>query len=262
MNSFFQDLRYALRQFRKNKGFTAVSVITLALGIGATTAIFSMVDAVLLRPLPYHDSSRLMLLHESSQQIPDMSISMANFNDWRAQNKVFESLVALQPNDVVWTNKGGEAVRLGLRRITAGFTPTLRVQPILGRALTPDDDKVGSRLHGSLRPVDLFASLWRLEDQLGGEMRRDEHHGTYAYGRLKPGVTPQQLTEMKSIATRLDQPHLASNGYNSVTPRPLLDAIRVSAFDSGTFVTGAVIRSIIVLFRLGFPRAVRHAWIR
>jgi putative ABC transport system permease protein len=267
MQALWQDLRYALRMLAKSPGFTAVAVLTLALGIGANTAIFSVVNAILLRPLPYPEADRVMFLSESSQEIPDMSISMANFNDWRTQNKVFESLVALQSNDIVWTNKGGEAVRLALRRITAGFTPTLRVQPILGRTLTPDDDKVGaprvvllgegfwerqfgrdpnvlgqqmvldgesctivgvfpSRLHGSLRQVDLFASLWRLEDQLGGEMRRDEHPGIYAYGRLKPGVTPQQaLMEMKSIAARLDQLHPDSNGNNSVTVRPLLDAI-------------------------------------
>src|SRR5208283_3513314 len=267
MQTLWQDLRYALRMLAKSRGFTAVAVLTLALGIGANTAIFSVVNAILLRPLPYPDADRVMFLSESSQEIPDMSISMANFNDWRAQNKVFESLVALQPNDVVWTNKGGEAVRLGLRRITAGFTSTLRVRPILGRTLTPDDDKVGaprvvilgegfwerqfgrdenvlgqqmildgesyaivgvfpSRLHGSLRQSDLFASLWSLEDQLGGEMRRGEHPGIYAYGRLKPGATPQQAsTEMKSIAARLDQLHPDSNGNNSVTLRPLLDAI-------------------------------------
>ena len=121
MQILWQDLRYALRMLAKSRGFTAVAVLTLALGIGANTAIFSVVNAILLRPLPYPDANGVMFLSKSCQEIPNMSISMANFNDWRAQNKVFESLVALQPNDVVWTNKGGKAVRLGLRRITAGF---------------------------------------------------------------------------------------------------------------------------------------------
>ena len=143
MQALWQDLRYALRMLAKSPGFTAVAVLTLALGIGANSAIFSVVNAVLLRPLPYPEANRVMFLSENSQQIPDMSISMANFNDWREQNKAFENLVAFQGDDVVWTDKA-HAERLRLRRITAGFTPTLRVQPILGRTLTPGDDKVGA----------------------------------------------------------------------------------------------------------------------
>ncbi len=104
---------------------------------------FSVVNAILLRPLPYPEADRVMFLGENSEQIPDMSISMANFNDWRVQNKVFENLVAYQNDDVVWTGKG-QAERLRLRRITAGFTPTLGVQPILGRTLNSEDDKVGA----------------------------------------------------------------------------------------------------------------------
>jgi putative ABC transport system permease protein len=267
VQTLLQDLRYAVRMLAKSPGFTAVAVLTLALGIGVNSAIFSVVNAILLRPLPYPEASHVMFLSENSQQIPDLSISMANFNDWREQNRAFESLVAFQSNDVIWTGRRGGAVRLGLRRITNGFTPTLGVQPLLGRTLAPEDDKVGaprvvilgegfwerefarnpnvlgqqmildgesytivgvfpSRLHGSLRQVDLFASLWRLEDQLGGEANRGNHPGIYAYGRLKSGLTVEQAsTEMKAIATRLDQLHPASNGNDSVTIRPLLDAI-------------------------------------
>jgi len=266
MMGLFQDLRYALRMLAKSPGFTAVAVLTLALGIGANSAIFSVVNAILLRPLPYPEADRVMFLSENSEQIPDMSISMENFNDWWVQNKVFEDLVAYQNDDVVWTGKG-QAERLRLNRITAGFTPTLGVQPILGRTLNPEDDKVGaprvvllgegfwerqfgrekdvigkqmildgesydivgvypSRLHSPLRQVDVFASLWRLEDQIGGEVNRGSHPGIYAFGRLKPGVSVQQAaTEMKNIAARLDQLHPDSNGNDSVTVRPLLDAI-------------------------------------
>jgi putative ABC transport system permease protein len=202
-----RDLRLALRMLLKSPGFGVVAVLTLALGIGANTAIFSVVNPVLRRPLPYPEASRLVYLGEWSEQIPEMSISMANFNDWRAQNTVFESMVAYQADNVVLPGRG-EPERLRLRRITAGFFPTLRVKPMLGRELTPEDDKVGatrvvllgegfwerrfgrapnivgqqltldaepftvigvwpSRLHGSLRQTDLFTSLWRLEDQLG-----------------------------------------------------------------------------------------------
>ena len=266
MTTFLQDLRYAFRMLVKSPAFTAVAVLTLALGIGANTAIFTVINAVLLRPLPYPQADRLVFLSESSEQIPDMSIAMANFNDWRAQNSVFESMVAYQNNDAVLTGRG-EPERLRLRRVTAGFTPTLKVTPILGRTLTPEDDKVGappvvilgegfwerrfgrdpnivgqqlilddephtiigvypSRLHGSLRQTDLFASLWRLEDKYGGEARRGEHPGIYAYARLRPGIKVEQArAEMTAIAQRLDQLHPEANGKDSVAVQPLLDAI-------------------------------------
>jgi predicted permease len=266
VTTFLQDLRYALRMLAKSPGFTAVAVLTLALGIGANTAIFTVINAVLLRPLPYPQPDRLVFLSESSEEIPDMSIAMANFNDWRAQNSVFESMVAYQSNDVVLTGRG-EPERLRLRRVSAGFTPTLGVAPILGRTLTPEDDKVGaipvvilgegfwerrfgkdpnvigqqlilddesytvvgvypSRLHERMRQSDLFASLWRLEDKMGGEANRGEHPGIYAYARLKPGIKVEQArTEMSAIAQRLDQLHPATNGKQGVAVLPLLDAI-------------------------------------
>ncbi len=281
MTTFFQDLRYALRMLRKSPGFTVVAILTLALGIGANTAIFSVVNAVLLRPLPYPEASRLVFLGEWSEQVPEMSISMANFNDWRAQNKVFESMVAYQNDNVVLTGKG-EPERLRLRRITAGFFPTLRVKPILGRELTPDDDKVGAarvvllgegfwerrfgrdpniigqqfnldaetyavvgvlpaQLHGSLRQTDIFTSLWRLEDQLGGETNRGNHPGIYAYARLKPGITVDQARgEMKGIAQHIDELHPDSNGKDSVTLKPLLDAIVEDVRTPLLVLTGAV----------------------
>jgi predicted permease len=281
MADLFRDMRYALRVLLKSPGFAVVAVLTLALGMGANTAIFSVVNAVLLRPLPYPEANRLVYLGEWSEQIPEMSISMANFNDWRAENTVFESMVAYQSDNVVLTGRG-EPERLRLRRITAGFFPTLRVRPILGRELTQEDDKVGaarvvllgegfwerrfgrdpnivgqqvtldaesftvigvlpSRLHGSLRQTDLFASLWRLEDQLGGEANRGSHPGIYAYARMKPGVTVEHArAEMKSIAQHLDELHPESNGNDSVVLQPLLDAIVEDVRTSLLVLMGAV----------------------
>ena len=118
-------------------------LITLALGIGANSAIFSVVNAVLLRPLPYLHPNRLVFLAESSKQVPDMSISMADFDDWRTMNSVFESTVAYQTENVTLTGQG-QAEELRMRRVTAGLFPTLGVRPILGRPLGPDDDKVGA----------------------------------------------------------------------------------------------------------------------
>ena len=141
MRSLLQDLQFAVRLLLKNPAFAAVSIITLALGIGANAAIFSVINAILLRPLPHAQAQRIVFLSETSEQIPDMSISMADFNDWRKQNTVFEGMMPYQSDDVVLTGRG-EPERLRLRRITAGAT--LQIQPILGRSLMPEDDKAGA----------------------------------------------------------------------------------------------------------------------
>ena len=143
MNALLQDIRYGIRMLAKSPGFTAVAILTLALGIGANTSIFSVVNTVLLRPLPYPHADRLVFISEWSQQIPGMSISMADFDDWRATQTVFSSMVAYQPDNVTLTGQG-EPERLLMRHITAGLFPTLGVQPILGRPLTAADDKVGA----------------------------------------------------------------------------------------------------------------------
>jgi predicted permease len=143
MATFWQDIRYGLRMLAKRPGITLIAVLTLALGVGANTAIFSVVDAVLLRPLPYKQPDRLVFISEDSHQVPGMSISMADFDDWRAANTVFESMAPYNSDNAILTGNG-ETENLQIRPITAALFPTLGVQPILGRALTPDDDKVGA----------------------------------------------------------------------------------------------------------------------
>src|SRR6266576_3505412 len=106
MDTLFKDLRYALRTLRKNRGFTAVAVVTLALGIGANTAIFSVVNAVLLRSLPYPDADRLVALSENSRQSSDISVSYPDYLDWRAQQTVFSELTARMPTGGVITGQG------------------------------------------------------------------------------------------------------------------------------------------------------------
>jgi hypothetical protein len=148
------DVRYALRMLRNNPGFTAVAVLTLALGIGANTAIFSVINAVLLRPLPYPDSDRLVFLSEWTPEIRFLYISMADFDDWRSMNTVFESIGAYRPANVTLTGQG-EPQHLAIRQVSAGFFPTLGVKPIFGRTLTELDDKVGAE------PVVLLSeALW------------------------------------------------------------------------------------------------------
>ncbi len=267
MDTLLQDVRYALRMLVKNRGVTLIAVLALALGIGANTAIFSVVNSVLLRPLPYADPARLVFISEWSQQVPGMSISMANFNDWRTMNTVFDSMVAFRTQNAVLTGEG-EPERVQTRQITAGFFPTMKVQPIVGRAMTPEEDKVGAErvallgegfwtrrfgrdpkivgrvltldgesftvigvlptagFHSTWRQYDLFTSLWRLEDKLGGPDNRGNHPGIYAFARMKPGVKfARAEAEMKDIARRLEQQYPNSNTGDSVTVLPLLNAV-------------------------------------
>ncbi len=154
LESVLADCRYGLRMMRKYPGFTLAAVITLALGIGANTAIFSVVNTVLLRPLPYPEAGRIVYLSEWSRDVPDLSIALANFRDWEKMSTVFDSMVAYRADSLNLTGHG-EPQRLAVRQVTAGLFPTLGVEPILGRELTPNDDKPGAE------PVVLLSdSLW------------------------------------------------------------------------------------------------------
>jgi len=147
MNGVFQDLRYALRQLRKNPGFSAVAIVTLALGIGANTSIFSVVNAVLLRPLPFKDASRLVRLWHVPPQssFPGMttfSVSPANYLDWQKQNDVFESMAIYQYHGFTLT--GSEhAEQIDATGVSADFFTTLGVQPMLGRPFAREEDQPG-----------------------------------------------------------------------------------------------------------------------
>jgi putative ABC transport system permease protein len=144
MADLWRDIQYAARTLRKAPGFAALAILTLALGIGANSALFSVINAVLLRPLPYREADRLVFLTEWSEQVPEMSFSVANFKDLRDQSRVFESLVASNGTSFILTGAGGEPERLNARRVSSGFFATLGKQPILGRAFTPEEDKPGA----------------------------------------------------------------------------------------------------------------------
>src|SRR5437773_2136010 len=148
MQNFFKDFSYAIRMLAKYPGFTAVAVLTLALGIGANTAIFSFVNAALLRPLPYASPERLYVLREPREQLEevDVAVSYPDFQDWRRAAKSFESLAGYTPYSL--TMSGGSAPEgLDVARVTPDFFPTLGVSPVLGRDFEPADDQAqGSRV--------------------------------------------------------------------------------------------------------------------
>ncbi|MBO0799048.1 MAG: ABC transporter permease, partial [Blastocatellia bacterium] len=143
METLWQDLRYGARMLARNPGFTLVVVLTLALGLGANTAIFSVVDAVLLRPLPFKDPDRLIMISETKlPQFLEVSVAPGNFLAWKKQNTVFERLVALDTTsfNLVGT---GDPEKLPGMKVTDGFFAMLGAQPLLGRDFTHEEDQPG-----------------------------------------------------------------------------------------------------------------------
>jgi predicted permease len=143
LEDLVQDLRYALRSLRKQRGFTAVAVITLALGIGANTAIFTVINTVLLRPLPYLNPDQLVVLTETISEHPT-SVSYQNFVDWRNQNSAFENVAAVRQRESFNLTGAGESERLQGRLVSANFFATLGVKPIRGRDFSNEEDQPGA----------------------------------------------------------------------------------------------------------------------
>ena len=139
VQNLLEDLRFSIRMLRKNPGFTAVALLTIALGIGVNTAIFSVVNAVLLRPLPFEQPKRLVFLRESSSEVPGMFISLANLADWQSMNKVFENMGGFRRTSAILTGNG-DPRRILIGQVSSGLFPTLGVAPILGRNITAEED--------------------------------------------------------------------------------------------------------------------------
>jgi predicted permease len=153
--TFIQDIRYGLRQLCRNPGFTAVAVLTLALGIGANTAIFSVVNGVLLNPMPFPEPDQLIALHASKPNFEQGSISYPNFLDWQKQNHSFSAIAAYRSISMSMTGSG-EPERINAEFITSDFFPLFGVKPLIGRTLAPDEDRIGGA------PVVLISEgLWR-----------------------------------------------------------------------------------------------------
>jgi len=167
MQALWQDLRYGARMLLKKPGFTLIAIVTLAFGVGANTAIFSAVNAVLLRPLPFAAEERLVVMwkHDLTASHPLVELSIPEFNDWRAGSQSFESLAAM-PTSVYgygYVLTGwGEPVQIESSRVSADFFTTLGVRPLVGRTFTADDDRPGAA-----RVVVLSHRLWR--DQFGSD---------------------------------------------------------------------------------------------
>jgi putative ABC transport system permease protein len=161
LNGLIQDLRYGTRSLAKSPSFTIVSLLTLALGIGANTAIFSFVDAVLLKPLPYSDADRIVMVWEKPPQGERNGISTLNYLDWKAQNKVFEFMTAFNNGVVTLTGKG-EPVQLRRGQVAPEYFNIFGVHASLGRTLVAGEDQLGKN-----HVVILTHAVWQA--QFGGD---------------------------------------------------------------------------------------------
>src|SRR6267143_405278 len=256
MNTLWQDIRYAVRMMGKNLSVTAIIVVVLALGIGANAAIFPVVNAALLRPLPYADPDKLVRLSEDSPNVPQMSISYPNFLDWREQNKVFSGIAAMQFRSLNLTGVD-EPERLAGRGVSAEFFDLLGVKPALGRSFSASEDHPGATpvciiSHGLWQrrfgsdpaivnkqvtlsgtsytvigvlpesyaygtPTDVFVPIGLRADEM---KERGSHPGIYAVARLKPGVSVETArAELIAMAQRIGEQYGMKGNSATLTPQ-------------------------------------------
>jgi predicted permease len=242
METLLEDVRYGLRMLGKSPGFTAIAILTLALGMGANTALFTVVNGVLLNPLAYHDSGQLVAVYGKTPGYEQAPIGYMNFLDWQRETKTFSSMAIYRNQDYNFIGTG-EAERLSGYMISAEFFPTLGVQPVVGRALRADDDQPGAgpvvilgggfwkRKFGSSpdilgksmllngtsytiigvipagfsfygRDRDVYTPIGQWTDPSFRDRRIDM--SAHAVGRLRPGLTlPQAKADMDGIAQDL-----------------------------------------------------------
>jgi putative ABC transport system permease protein len=277
MDILLNDLRYAFRVMLKNPAFTLIAIVTLALGIGANTAIFTVVNAVLLRPLSFRDPARLVQVLEKSQ-FATVSTSYENYVDWRDQSHSFESLEATRGATDTLTG-AGEPERLNARFATNGIFPLLGIDALAGRTFRPEEDRAGGapvvllsyglwqrRFGGAadvvgksinldaqpytivgvlpkgfelLQPADLFLPLTPWAATLPDD--RNWHPGIIPVGRLKQGATIEQArTEMLGITKRLEEQYPIYNTGTSADVMRLQDRLVQNVRPALLLLLGAV----------------------
>ncbi len=286
MNGSFQDVRYALRQLRKSPGFTAVAVITLGLGIGANTAIFSVVNAVLLAHLPYQEVDRLAMVWGSNPARGEAlnTISVGDFNDWKNKNDVFEDVAASYDDEVTLTGAGEPKLVLGYA-FTPNYFRILGAAPRLGRTFT--DNEATRGLSVAVISDKIWRSTFRGDPQILGRaitlnakpytvigvMSPDfnyppqtevwmplalsptsssdyEHHYIHVIGRLKPGISPAEAqTRMIMLERQIAAAHPDADAGNEVVVEPLRQQL-----------TGDIRRPLLVLLgAVGFVLCIACA---
>ncbi|MFL6528256.1 MAG: ABC transporter permease [Chthoniobacterales bacterium] len=281
-----KDLVFAFRQLRKSPGFALIAILTLALGIGANSAIFSVVNAVLLRPLPYPEPERLVYLNEVNGGT-NTSIALPDYVDWQKDAKSFQHLALsrLESRNLSGI-PGREPERISVAFVTANFFNVIGLNPQLGHTFTADEDKVGApalvvlsdrlwdrafnrdpkiigravRFHDqpfvvtgvmprdmdSPHGVDAWFSLMR-RSAAPAWQNRANHPMFYGWGRLKKGVTVEQArTEIKTIAARLEKTYPQTNAGTGAEVKPLLDSLLGSYRTNLTLLLSAVALVLLI----------------
>ncbi len=264
MATLLQDLRYGARMLLKTPAITFIVILALALGIGANTAIFSVLNAVVLRPLPFDHPDELLFLNERSPVLDEMSISYPNFTDWRNQNHSFEKIGVYNRSSYNLTGYG-EAERILTGQVSADLFAALRAKPLIGRVFTNDEDKPGAApvvvlsyalwqrrfggqasilnqslsfntrsytVIGVMPPeyafptrVEMWVPVGPLSDDPNWQ-QRGNHPGLYGVGRLKPGVTQAQAqADMNNIAANLNKQFPDSNANNGIRIRTMMEVL-------------------------------------
>ncbi len=278
MTNAWQDIRFAVRVLLHNRGFAAVAILTLALGIGANTALFSVVNGVLLNPLPFPEPDRLYAVYSKTSTFAQSSITYPNFEDWQRQNHSFAFLGAFRSDDYNLTGSG-EPERLHAHMVSADFFPAYGIKAMIGRTFRRDEDQVGAEpvailgdglwkrkfasspdvvgksvvLNGrshtvvgvaqslvtGLSPSDIYVPIGQWADPAF----RDRHigMGTNAIGRLKPGVTEAEAqADLDAVARDLALAYPDANKGSGITMIPLKTDVVGNARGTLLVLLGAV----------------------
>jgi putative ABC transport system permease protein len=284
MENFIKDIRFGIRSLLKRPGFTSIAVLTLALGIGACTAIFSVVDGVLLRPLPYPDAERIVQLREVNSDGAQMPFAEPNFLDVRARSRTFEA-VAQYGGEITTVTGGSEPVRALALAVSKDFFKVLGTRPVVGRTFVPEESKPGGapvavvsygfwqRLLGGksdlagttlhlmdqsitvvgVMPADFAfpqkGEVWIPRELFPQETSRSAHNWRVV-ARLRPGVTTQQAkTEVSAIANQLKQAY--GKG---------MDAVNFTVIPQQEYMVGQLRSALVmILVAVGFLLAVACA---
>jgi len=286
LDHLLRDTRYGLRTLRKTPSFSVVAALTLALGIGVNTAIFSVVYGVLLRPLPFADPSALIVMHETTPRVGAVSVSYPNFLDWRTGSRSFSAMAAVCDLDV---NLGGvsqpEAIQI--QAVSSNYLSMLGVRPLLGRDFTPDEDRAGAErvvllsyalwqshfaadrgvinrtisLDGrpaaiigvlprdfrTTDPVDLVEPIGTWLTQNDSAASRGSRGDMVVVGRLNPGVSVNQArAEMEGLAARLARLYPEVNEQFGVLLQPLRDVLVGDVRPALTVLAAAVVAVLLI----------------